>query len=227
MEPLLSLLHVVVRTPAREEVGPITWEIGRPSRTWLEVALPGHLEALVGLLSGRLQPVRGQMREHRTVHIQTDAHLRAALRPGHTIDEFLHSPDAPEHVWLEGRRRSLGVLLDRLGFSPHHFRRALRLQPPEVFERYLALRFIVSRAELLIGAELWNSPDPLVRAALAQRWLDFPGAVVVAAPRGALPGPVQFHARLDATGGFSLEEVAGADDEPRSLEGSGPGGGPG
>lgn len=210
MTTLLSFHDVIVRGPEGLQVGPITWEIARPGRIWLECEHPRLLELLVGLLTGEKQPAAGRMRESGGITVQTDAHLKSALNPNRTIADFLHSPEAPEYVWIEQRRRSVGVLLERLGLSPQHLRRPLKMASEAVTLKYLALRFLTSRADLLIGGEIFRTADPLIQAGFRMRWADIASVVIVAAPRELLPGAVTHHARLDAAGHFRIEPAPAA-----------------
>jgi hypothetical protein len=79
--------------------------------------------------------------------------------------------------------------MERLGLESRHFRRPLKLEPPEVFERFWVLRFLASRAQLLVGREVFALEDPRVREAIEQRWADWPAAVIYAGPPERIPAP--------------------------------------
>ncbi|MBI4084263.1 MAG: hypothetical protein HY423_16780 [Candidatus Lambdaproteobacteria bacterium] len=212
MTALMSLDDARVLTDEGTPLGPISWQIESPARIWLECADPAHYEPLVALLTGRRRPSGGMLHEYQHVVVQTDRHLREQLDLRLSIGDFLRSREAPAYVWLGQRRRTLQTLVDRLGLSPSDTRRPLKLEPPAVVAKYLALRFVISRAHLLIGRELFVTPDPQVREVLRQRWPDFPAAVIACCPAAALPGPAQWHAVLDAGGRFTctrLDPAAG------------------
>ena len=202
---MLSLRQVTFRTETGEEVGPIEVEVTRASRIWVDCPSDSLFTAFAAILTGERKPLQGYLEEINPVVVQSDFHLKETLSPNRPIADYLNSPDAPEFVWLERRRRSLGVLVDQLGLMPDKLRFPFKHQPPEVFTKYWALRFLISRADLLIGREIFNLDDPDIQAALRKRWADFPGAVVAATGRERLPGPVDLRLSFGADGSFSSE----------------------
>jgi hypothetical protein len=208
---LYRIQGAVVLLPGEGQIGPIDWTLERGHRVRVRCAHPAQWEALVALLSGERAPATGAMEEVVPVRVQTDLRVRESLSPNRTLREFLESPDAPESVWLGGRRRSLWVLLDALGISPALARRAYRYLSPEQQAKVWAFRFLLSRASLLIGREVFRIPDPLVQAVIARRWGDLPGTVVVGESDVPLPGPTDQWAALDAEGHFTCgADVAAA-----------------
>jgi hypothetical protein len=203
--PLLTLREVRVSPADAPPLGPMSWSLHRAERVHVDCAAPGQWEALEALLSGQREPDGGTLEELEPVVVQSDRHLREALDLNRSINDYLHSPDAPEHVWIEQRRRVLWVLVDLLGIAPSMIRQPLKKEDPAVLDKYWALRFMISRADLLLGREIFALPDPAVRATLRRRWGDLPGAVVVGAPLEALPGDVQTRVRFDAQGRFTVE----------------------
>lgn len=202
--PLLTFREAVLRTESGASIGPIDWTLYRGARIRLEAAAPEALQTLLLALGGRVTPVGGFMEELGTVVVQGDFLLEEAIAGNRTIQEYLHSPDAPEFVRMEGRRRAPGVLLDKLGLDPRHFRRPLKLEPADVRRRYLAFRLLVSRADLLLAREILEVDDPLVHEAFALRWDDIPGALVVAAAPERMPGATDAVVSLDGEGRFRL-----------------------
>ncbi len=205
---LLGLRAVRFETPDGRQVGPVDWEIQKGDRIALDCQFPDAYLALVDIVSGQNEPLEGYLEEFERVVIQTDSRLKEIISPNQTVHEALHSTALPESLWLKQKRRSLWVAVDRLGLTPRHFHLPLKLEPPEIAEKLLALRFIASRAHLLIGREIFMSGLPEVRGLMAQRWNDFPGAVVCAAPENFLPGPANVSAVLDAAGTFRYERLA-------------------
>lgn len=206
--PLMTLRQMHYRTEAGLWLGPLTWTLGRHERILLEWETPAVLEALFDLLSGRLQPAGGSLEEEHRVRVQSDRHLRELLTPNRTIQDILRTAELPDTIWLEQRRRSRFVVLDRLGLSPHQFRRPFKLESRAVLDKFWAFRFIVSRAELLLGREVFLLEDPAIRQVLRQRWSDFPGTVVCAAPEEVLPGPVTTRAVLHDDGSVEARPAA-------------------
>ena len=202
---MLSLRRITFRTEADEEVGPIDVELPWAGRIWVDCPSDSCFAAFAAILTGLRKPLQGYLEEISPVVVQSDSHLKETLSPQQTIADYLDSPDAPEFVWLEGRRRSLRVLVDQLGLMPDTLRLPLKHQPPEVFTKYWALRFLISRADLLIGREIFALDDPAIQTALRRRWADSPGAVLAATARERLPGPVGLRLSLGADGSFSSE----------------------
>lgn len=220
-KPLLILREVVVTDDEGRELGPLSCVIHRGERLWLEGADAPRIRALEAVLTGRLKPSSGSLEELQVVVTQSDGRLRASIPRSRSINDFLHSPDCPEFIRLEGRRRSIRVLLDRLELTPGSLRRPLKMQPPEIVEKYLALRFITSQADLLVGGDIYSSRDPAIRHALRSRWGDHPGAVLAATSRAGLPGRPD--SRLGITPGGELIRLAIGQEEGEQEQEAGGG----
>lgn len=203
-DALLRLRDVTLTLPDGTGMGPITWEVLRGRRICVSCASDAQWDALVALLTGQLQPASGGLQEIVPVKVQTDVHLRDTLDLNQSIRDYLHSPDAPEYVWLDRRRRALWVLIDLLGISPDMTRRPLKMEGATVYDKYWALRFMLSRAELLIGREIFQIEDARVRTAFRSRWHDFPGTLIVGDLGATLPGPCDTRVRIDAVGSCSI-----------------------
>ncbi|MBI3991772.1 MAG: hypothetical protein HY342_00750 [Candidatus Lambdaproteobacteria bacterium] len=202
---LLSLRDVVLQDAGGARTEPFSLDIHEAERLHMQCARDGWRDRLVQVVSGQTKPAQGSLLEVVPVLVQSDANLRATLDLNRSLADYLHSEDAPEFVWLEQRRRSLQVLVDLLGIAPADTRRPLKLQSAQTVTRYWVLRFLLSRAQLLIGSEIFRLDDAQIRAAMARRWPDLPGAVLVCAPREALPGPVDTTLHLDADGTARIE----------------------
>ena len=202
-KPLLIFRDAFIRTPEGEEMGPIRWMLHRGERVCVECGLPGGFDALAAVLMGQARPYAGSVEELEPVVAQSDARLRETLNLNRSIQDLLQNPETPDFVWLEGRRRSLGVLMDRLDLVSSRLRLPLKMEPPEVVGRFVALRFILSRADLLIGREVFAAADAAVRSALRARWNDFPGAVVAGVVPDDLPGKPGIRVVISSAGTFS------------------------
>ncbi len=208
--PLLTLHEVVVRDAGGAEIGPIDWSIHRAERVWVDFADELQFSLLANLLSGRAKPASGYIEEGKPVRVQSDLLLRESTNLNRSISEYLHSSDAPEFVWLESRRRPVQVLLDRLGLTANRFRLPLKFQPADVIEKFVAFRFIISRADLLIGRDLFAARDPNIAEVLRMRWADFPGVVIAGTAREKLPGVPDVHVTLAIDGTFSRRPHEGS-----------------
>ena len=207
--PLLTFHDLIIRTAEGLSIGPINWSLHRAQRIWMECADERMFAAFAEVLAGVNRPASGYIEELSTITVQSDFRLRQALKLNQSIQEYLHSTDAPEFVWLENRRRSLNVLLDKIGLTPDRFRLPLKLQPAEVFDKFWALRFLVSKADLLIGRELFALPDPQIRESLRLRWGDFPGTLLAVAAQDELAGEPDVHVVLASDGRFSSRPLPG------------------
>ena len=216
---LYELHAVAVTLPGGGSIGPITWRLERARHVRVTCADDAQWLGLVALLSGQRAPSSGRLEEVVPVTVQTDVRVREKLDPNRTVAQFLESPDAPEHVWLEGRRRDMLVLVDLLGLSPALRRRPFKHLPPEVQERVWALHFMISRANLLMGRDLFRLTDPILREVLRRRWSDLSGTLVAAESAPPLPGPVDTWLRIAPDGSVSVtgvgEPVANATPEGR------------
>ncbi|MCZ6729997.1 MAG: hypothetical protein O7C61_09850 [SAR324 cluster bacterium] len=200
---LLVFHEVEVSHAGQVVMGPVDWTIHRSERIWLECGNTNQYEGFVELISGRRKPSAGYIEELGGVTVQSDRWIRESINLNQSIQDYLHSTDAPEFVWMENRRRSINVLLDRIGLTPDKFRRPLKLQPGEVLDKFWVVRFLVSKADLLIGRDIFMLADPLVRGALRVRWSDIPGAVIAAGEYAGLPGTPDVHVRVTGDGAFS------------------------
>lgn len=213
-EPLYRMREATVLLPDSGSIGPITWTVYRGQRIGVRCAHEAQWDALCALLSGQRTPSGGILDEVVRITVQSDVHLRNMLRRSDTLQAYLDAPDTPEFVWLDGRRRSVMVLVDLLGITPAMRRRPLKFADPETVDKVLALRFVMSQAALLIGREVFRSADPQVREALRRRWADWPGAVVVSLDDHPAPGALNAWVRIDAAGHFTAgdgppDDVAG------------------
>jgi hypothetical protein len=197
--------------PEAVRVGPVDWALHKGDRAVVSCHYPAQWDALSGLLTGLVKPLSGSLEEIGTVTVQTDSNLKNSLDLNRSIGDYLHSPDAPEFVWLEKRRKVLGVLLDRLEISPSMTRRPLKHESQAVRDKFWALRFMVSRAQLLLGSGIFRLPDASIRAALALRWGDFPGALIVegGAPGASFPGILDTRVEVDEQGRVSVRSLGG------------------
>ncbi len=207
---LLGLHGVRYRTRERREVGPIHLEICRGDRILLRCGLDADYDGLLDLLTGQVLPIGGFMDEMRPVVVQTDRRLRELLNPNRTFHELLSAGDLPDYLWLEQRRRSLFVVLGRLGLSPETFHRPLKMEGEEVLDKVWALRFVASRADLLIGREIFRLRDEAVWRVMLQRWDDFPGALLYAGPPERIPGRPTITLTVEDSGAVRVEPNATA-----------------
>lgn len=201
--PLLTFHEVVVETDTGGRIGPIAWTLHRAQRVWLETGNESQFVAFSELLSGRARPVEGYIEELNPVRAQSDYRLRESIVLNRSITDYLNTSDVPEHVWLENRRRSVQVLLDRLGLSANHFRLPLKFQSDEVMEKFAAFRFVVSGADLLVGGRIFDCADLKIRKVLKMRWSDFPGSVIACTQFADLPGEPDTHVQISVDGGFT------------------------
>lgn len=199
---LYRLREVTVLLPESGAIGPITWEVPRRRRIGVHCASDAQWEALRSLLMGQTRPRGGIMDEAEALTVQSDAHLRAVLDRRATLQDFLDNPETPQFVWLEGRRRSLMVLVDLLGITPAMRRRPLKLCTPDVEDKVWALHFVLSQAGLLVGRDVFRSADPQVREALRRRWDEWPGTLVAGLGPEPLPGSLNGWVQIDAEGHF-------------------------
>ena len=207
---LLDLRAIRFKLADGRILGPVNWDIEKGDRIALECRIPEAYRVLVDVISAQLEPLEGYIEELERVVIQTDTRLKEVLSLNQTAHDILNSGVFPDSLWLENKRRSLWVVIDRLGLTPRNFHLPIKLEPPEIAEKVWALHFIASRADLLIGREIFMTGIPEIRTVLKQRWGDFTGTVICAAPDKDLPGPVTVRAVLDATGAFHYDRVAGS-----------------
>lgn len=196
-DPLLTLRDVRLGREGAQSP-PLSWTLHAAERIAVDCADRAWREELVAILSGSRAPAVGHLQEARTITVQTDTHLWETMALGRSIHDYLEAPDMPRHVRLGDRRRALWVLLEQMEITPAMTRRPLKLEPPVVPRRFWAVRFLLSRAQLLIGDEIFREQDEPLRAGLRRRWHDLPACVVAFAPPHLLPGPVDTRVRITA-----------------------------
>lgn len=199
-----------VRLGSGDTTSPVLdWPFHETERIWLDCPVPSWEEELAAILTGTAKPREGHLEELSTVIVQTDTNQQNTLDRSRSIADFLDSPDTPAHVWLDKRRRAMGVLVDLLGITPAMTRRPLKLEPPPVAERLWVLRFLLSRADLLLGSAIFQLQDAAIRTAMTRRWEDIPGCILASCARESLPGPVDTVVRIHPE--KFIRETAGAD----------------
>lgn len=194
-DPLLTLRDVRLGRDAVQSP-PVDWTLHAAERIAVDCADAGWREDLVAILSGARAPAGGYLQEVRTVTVQTDSHLWETMDLSRSIHDYLEAPDTPRRVRLDDRRRALWVLLDQMEISPAMTRRPLKLEPPLVQRRFWGVRFLLSRAQLLIGDDIFRETDGPLRSGLQRRWHDLPACVLAFAPPAMLPGPVDTLVRI-------------------------------
>ena len=222
-ERLLGLHGVTFRTPDRVEVGPIHLEVHRRDKILLRCEPGTVYDAFLALLTGELQPLAGRLDELKPVRIQTDRHLLETINPNRTLRELLAEARLPDSIWIGQRRRSLFGVMDRLGLETRYFHRPLKMEPKAMADKFWALRFLASGAELLVGREIFALEDAAIREVLAQRWGDLSAAVIYAGPEERIPAPPNAVLTFEADGHVSvkvadsLREAEEAGDEPAGV----------
>ena len=207
MHLMMALHGVTFRSADRQTIGPIHLELFRRQRMLVRCESELAYTALVDLLTGQELPLTGRVVELERVAVQTDRRLRDLLSPNKSIQELLREAPLPDTIWIGARRRSIQVVMDRLGLSPHHFRKPLKLESEEVRHRFWALRFVSSNADLLIGREIFQLPDEPIRRVLKERWGDFPGIILCGASADLCPGPTNSLLAIDAGGTVQVEPM--------------------
>jgi hypothetical protein len=205
---MMSLHGVTYRATERQDVGPIHLQLLRRQRVLLRCESGPAYDGLIGILTGKNAPLSGRIIELERVRVQTDRHLRELCAPAKSIRELLNENPLPDTIWIGERRRSTQTVMDRLGLEPHHFRLPLKLEPKEAAERFWALRFVCSNADLLIGREIFELEDETIRRVLRDRWADFPGIVICAAPERDCPGPTDTVVAIEPDGSVHSEPAA-------------------
>jgi hypothetical protein len=205
---LLGLHGVMFRTAERLEVGPIHLQVHRGEKILLRCDSEAIYAALLEVLSGRQQPIAGRLDELEPVRVQTDRHLRESITLNRTIRELLEEGGLPDTIWVGQRRRSLFGVIDRLGLSPRNFRLPIKMESAAVIEKFWALRFIASRADLLVGREIFALEDSAIRELLCQCWGDLSAAVIYAGPPERIPGPPDTVLTLEGGGAARVEPGA-------------------
>lgn len=207
---LYSLSGVVIALPDGGQLGPIAWDVSTNLRAAVSCADPAHWDALMDFLTGLLPPTSGEVIERESLIVQTDRNLLEQMKLNRPISDFLRSPDLPPTLWLDHRVRSSGVLLEWLELTPKRIRRDLKLETDLVREKYLAFRFMLSQADLLMGEEVYRIGDPPVQNCLRLWWDGFQGALICRDDGQGLPGPVNTRVRIDREGGVTITPVQSA-----------------
>lgn len=205
---LYRLRGVMLPLPDEGQLGPIDWDVGGERRVAVSCAVAEHWDVLMDFLTGLLPPNSGEVIERDSLIVQTDRNLLENMKLNRPITDFLNSPDAPKTLWLDHRVRSTGILLENLEITPQNIRRDIKLESETVRNKFWALRFMLSQADLLIGREIFQVEDPLVRDCLRQWWGGFQGVLIGCQDGGVLPGAVDSRLRIDEDGGVTVTPVA-------------------
>ena len=203
---LLELDQAVVRGEGENVFGPISLRIHTRERIWLDGFSPKQMVNLEKLLSGARSPVKGRLIEPQRIQVQGDGLMMERLDFRESISDYLDAPGTPDMVRMEDRRRSVRVLVDRLGLSPRDLRNPVRLLGEEIKIKYLVLRLLLSRAEVLLWSWVITQADPASTKQLQLHWKEFRGAILAAGSREDLPGPPTSVLRYDSAQDIVLEE---------------------
>jgi hypothetical protein len=194
--------------PDEGQLGPIDWDVGEERRVAVSCAVAEHWDVMMDFLTGLLPPNSGEVIERDSLIVQTDRNLLDNMKLNLPITDFLNSPDAPKTLWLDQRVRSIGILLEKLEITPQNIRRDIKLESETVRDKFLALRFMLSHADLLIGREIFQIEDPLVRDCLRLWWDGFQGVLIGCQDGEVLPGAVDTRIRIAEDGGVTVTPVA-------------------
>ena len=201
---VVSCRELCLPLPGGRVLAPANFELHAAERVWLDA--PAEIfEAFSRLLTGQLKPVWGYLETIDSVLTQSDGDLLESLQAGESIQDYLQGEKAPRQVWLDGRRRTLEVLVDSLNITPADTRRPLKLLDESIRNKYWALRFALSRAQVLVGSGIFALEDPAIRNSLARRWADLPATLFAGGPKAHLPGPVETIIRWRSDGNFEVE----------------------
>ncbi len=207
---LYRLREVMIPLSDGGQLGPIDWDVEKHRRIAVSCADPEHWDALMDFLTGLLPPISGDVMERESLIVQTDRNLLENMKLNRPITDFLNAPDAPKTLWLDHRVRSTGILLERLELTPKSIRRDVILESETVRDKFWALRFMLSHADLLIGREIFQIEDPPVRDCLRMWWGGFQGVLIGCEDGGALPGAVDTRFRTGRDGGVTITPVPSA-----------------
>ena len=185
---ILELDQAVARGEGGRSLGAISLRLHARDRVWLEGFSAEQSAMLEQLVAGIHSPVKGRIIEPQRIHVQGDGLMRSRMDFRESISEFLDAPSTPAMVRLQERRRSVRVVADRLGLSPRQMRNPVRLMGEEIKIKYIVLRLLLSRAELLIFSNILEEADPLSLEQLRHHWEEFPGAIIASGSRDKLPG---------------------------------------
>ena len=201
---LYRLRGVKIPLPDGRQLGPIDWDMEKARRVAVSCADPEHWDALMDFLTGLLPPISGDVAEKEPLIVQTDRNLLEKMNLNRPFSDFLNAPETPKTLWLDHRVRSTGILLERLGLSPKNIRRDVILESETVRDKFWALRFMLSQADLLMGRDVFQIGDPLVRDCLRMWWGGFQGVLIGCENGGALPGAVDTRFRTCKDGGVTI-----------------------
>ena len=207
----------MIPLPDGGQLGPIDWDVEKDRRVAVSCADPAHWDALMDFLTGLLPPVSGEVMEKEALIVQTDRNLLKNMKLNHPITDFLNAPDAPKNLWLDDRLRSTGILLERLELNPRSLRRDIVLETEAVREKFWALRFMLSHADLLLGREVFQVENPQIRDCLAMWWDGFQGILIACEDGGTLPGAVDTRLCTGEDGSVTLTALH-SNSSPRTDE---------
>ena len=191
--PLLELEDVIMQGENDLSVGPISLKLFPRGRVWLEGFEADQVAAIESLLAGQKKHIAGRLLEAKPVQFLSDQIIRQRYDFHQSISDFLESHAAPSQVWLEGRKRSVRVLVDRLGLTPKDMRSPVHLSSGPVQDKFIALRLLLSRADILLISSFLHKLDTSVKTMLASHWGDFPGVIIAACDDTDLPGVPDMH----------------------------------
>ena len=206
--PVLTFVDVLLRDRDGREYGPLSGEIPRNGKMRVVCEEEEGWQVFGGLLSGLRRPIGGYLEEIRVAVVQWDHLLSESVDRNLTINEFLESPDAPQFVWLDQRRRSLGVLVDKLGLTAREKKLALKFLSEESIRKFIALRIMLSRADILLVDESLLTEDDRVSEAFLSRWNDLNATVICRVREGRFQGAFDRELRLapgESSGIFRLD----------------------
>lgn len=204
---LFQVREAVLALPDGGQLGPFDLDLTQDRRIGVSCAHPSHWDALLAFFTGQTHPVSGVLSEMEPVIVQSDRRLWEIINVNRPVLDYLHSPDIPATVWLEQRRRSVGYLMERMEIWPAMTRRAIKLEPEALHLKFWALRFMLSRAPLLLGSEIFQMEDPAVLDSFRMWWDDFRGSLIACEDGGALPGKVDTKIRTAADGAITVTQV--------------------
>lgn len=207
---LYRLREVMIPLPDGGRLGPIDWDVEKDKRVGVSCADAEHWDALMDFLTGLLPPISGEVDEREALVVQTDRNLLKNMKLTHPITDFLNAPDAPKTLWLDHRVRSTGLLLERLELTPKNIRQDIQLVSATVRDKFWALRFMLSHADLLMGREVFQIEDPPVRECLRMWWSDFQGVLIACEDVGTLPGAVDIRFRTGGDGSVTITPAPSA-----------------
>jgi len=132
---------------------------------------------LLKVISGELEPDRGQVRRARRLAVARFEQDRASLDMGTTLRRAL-APEA-EHVEFRGRKTHVGAWASRFLFRPEQLSMPVGALSGGEQARVIMARMMTQSADLLILDEPTNDLDIATLEVLEDALTDFPGAVVL------------------------------------------------